>query len=173
MELFSLRILARAAAIVLITCLFPAKLHAGDLQALLLDASYANAVRWNAGASLLFSHDDVKKGGGSSGIIVGGSVGRGGMQAWGGKGGLIDLDLGDNPKRGFQPVIAMDVRAVVARTSDNPLGASPNSTYVGGEVGLGLLLRFSVGYARRISGASTGDGHIVTGGVGVEIGWLR
>jgi hypothetical protein len=58
-----LRILARAAAIVVITCLFPAKC---------MRASYANAVRWNAAASLFFSHDDLKNSGGSTGIVVGG-----------------------------------------------------------------------------------------------------
>jgi len=163
-----LRTLARAAAIVVITCLFPANLQAADVQALLLDASYANAVRWNAGGSLYFSADKAKNPGATSGIVVGGSVGRGGVQVWGGK-----ALLASPGSDGFPIVFDIDLRTVVTRTSDNPLGASANSTYVGGEVGLGFLVRFNLGYAKRVSGASTGDGHIVTGGIGVEIPWLR
>jgi len=168
MELFSLRILARAAAIIVITCLFPAKLQAAGVQALLFEAKYANAVRWNGGASVLFSSENVKKSGGSSGVIVGGSVGRGGVQVWGGKAALVDFG------GGVRSLLTVDARTVVTRTWNNPLGASANSTYVGGEAGLALLLvRFSVGYAGRVSGPSTGDGHIVMGGIGVEIPWLR
>lgn len=156
-----LRFPTRAAAIVVITCFFPAKLQAGDFQALFLDANYAKPVRWNVGASLFFSHDDVANSDGGSGIIVGGSVGAGGMQVWGGK--ALLGDVGN-----------IDFRAVVARTWDNPRGASANSTYVGGEVGWGLGARFSLGYAKRISGPSTDDGHIITWGVGLEIPvWFR
>ena len=151
-----LRILARAAVIVVIASLFPAKLHASDLW---LDASYAQPLRWNVGAFLFFD--------GGRRIIVGGNVGPNGMQAWGGK--LLDRPGGGN--NGW----ALDLRAVITRTWDNPRGASPNSTYVGGEVGwLGQVgfwgdSRLSVGYAKRVSGPSPGDGHILTWGVGFEI----
>ena len=159
-----LRILAHAAATILtITCLCPCELQAGDFQALFVDANYAKPVRFNFGGSLFFSHQDVANTpaiDGASGIIVGGSVGRGGMQVWGGKA----LLGGPNA----------DFRAVVTRTSDNPRRASGNSTYLGGEVGWGLGARFSVGYAKRISARSTGDGHILTWGIGVEIPvWFR
>jgi len=157
------RILARMAATLAITCLFPSKLHAGDFQALFLDANYANPVRFNLGGSLFFSHQDVANtpaNDGASGIIVGGSVGLGGMQVWGGKA------LLGGP--------TADFRAVVTRTWDNPRGTSANSTYVGGEVGVGLLWRVSVGYAKRVSAPSTDDGHIITWGVGVEFPvWFR
>jgi len=46
-----LRILARAAVIVVIASLFPAKLHARDLW---IDASYAKPLRWNVGAFLFY-----------------------------------------------------------------------------------------------------------------------
>jgi hypothetical protein len=166
----SVPILARSAAIVAITCLCPAKLEASDFRGLLLDANYAAPVRWNVGASLLFSHEEVKNSGGASCITVGGSLGRGGMQVWGGKALIGDLG-GEGP--GVRAAVAVDVRAVVARTWDDPLFAAANSTYVGGEVGVGFLLRLSVGYGKRISGPSTDHGHIVTWGVGAEIPWLR
>jgi len=154
-----LRILARAAAIVVITCLLPATLRAGDLQAVLVDANYVKPVRWNAGGSLFFSNHFSNEGGG--GPIVGGSVGRGGMQVWGGFAVLSNVGGGD-------------FRAVVTRTWDNPRGASANSTYLGGEIGFGTIGRLSVGYAKRISGPSTSHDHVVTWGIGLEIPvWFR
>ncbi len=157
MELVRVRIPAHAAATILaIACLCPANVQASDFQAVFLDGNYANPVRWNVGASLFFSHDDVKNSDGGSGLIVGGSVGAGGMQVWGGK--ALLGNVGN-----------VDFRAVVTRTWDNPRGASPNSTYVGGEVGWGLGVRLSVGYGKRIRGPSTDDGHIITWGLGLEI----
>jgi hypothetical protein len=82
------------------------------------------------------------------------------MQAWGGM-----ALLGD--------AVGGDVRAVVTRTWDNPRGASANSTYVGGEIGLFSGWRVSVGYAKRISGPSTGNDHVITWSVGAEIPWFR
>jgi len=133
----------------------PAKRQASDLQALLLDAAYSKALRPNFGASLFLSDGDVKNSEGGSGLIVGGRVGLGGMQVWGGK--------------ALLGVVNTDVRGVVTRTWNSPRGASANSTYVGGELGCGQLFRLSVGYAKRISGPSTDNGHIVTWGVGMEI----
>ena len=142
-----------------ITCLCPAILRASDIQALLLDANYAKPVRWNVGASLFLSNGLSNEGG--SGIMVGGSVGAGGMQVWGGK-----ATLGN--------VGNTDVRAIVARTWDSPRGASANSTYLGGEVGWGLGVRLSVGYAKRIRGPSTDNDHVITWGIGVDIPvWFR
>lgn len=151
MELFNLDILARVATIVILPFLSPGKPPAG-YQALWLNASYVQPVRSSVGGTLLLSHEDVKNSQGGPVILVGGSVGQGGMQVWGGP---------------AQPV--GDFRAVVTRTWDGPRGASANSTYVGGEVGFGLLARLSVGYAKRISGPSTGDDHILTWGVGLQI----
>lgn len=161
-----LRLIARAAVIVVIASLVPAKLQASDVW---VDASYATPLRWNVGAFLFFDQDDVQNGKGGRRLMVGGNGGPNGMQAWGGK----PLEL---PGGGING--ALDVRAVITRTWDNPRGASPNSTYVGGEVGwLGqvgfwALLRPSVGYAKRVSGPSSANGHIVTWGVGVEIPWV-
>ena len=134
----------------------PAKRQASELRAFFLDGGYAKPVRWNVGAALFFSHGDVGNSDGGSGLIVGGSVGAGGTQVWAGK--ALLGNMGN-----------VDVRAMVTRTWDNPRGASPNSTYVGGEVGWGLGVRLSVGYAKRIKGPATDDGHIVTWGVGLEI----
>ena len=134
----------------------PAKQQASALRAFLLDGNYAKPVRWNVGGALFFSRDDVGNSDGGSGLIVGGSVGAGGAQAWAGK--ALFGSVGNS-----------DFRAVVTRTWDDPRGASRHSTYVGGEVGCGLALRLSVGYAKRIGGPSTGDGHIVTWGIGLEI----
>lgn len=153
--------LLHAVTIIVVVCISPAKLQAGDLQTLLFDANYAKPVRWNVGASLFLSNDDVENSEGGSGIIVGGSVGAGGVQVWGGKALLGDVGT-------------IDFRAVVARTWAHPRGASANSTYVGGEVGWGLGARFSVGYAKHIGGPSTDDGHMITWGVGLEIPvWFR
>src|SRR5258706_7125062 len=98
-----LRILARAAVIVVIASLFPAKLHASDLW---LDASYAKPLRWDVGAFLFFDHDDVQNRNGGRRIIVGGNVGPNGMQAWGGKA----LDLPGGGGNG-----GLELRAVVTR----------------------------------------------------------
>jgi hypothetical protein len=156
------RVRAGAAATFLAsTCLCPARLEAGDLQALLFDASYAKPVRWNVGGSLFFSNEhDVKNSDGGSGLIVGGSVGPGGMKAWGGTALLHPL--------------GGDLRAVFTRTWNHPRDASANSTYVGGEVGWGGLgLRLSLGYGKRVGAPSTDRDHIVTWGVGLEIPWFR
>jgi hypothetical protein len=156
MELLSLEILARLATIVILPFLSPGKPEAG--QMLLFHASYVQPVRSSVGGTLLLSHGDAKSFEGGRSIIVGGSVGQGGMQVHGGMqvwGGLA------------QPV--GDFRAVVTRTWNSPRGASANSTYVGGEVGFGLVARLSVGYAKRISGPSAGDDHVLTWGVGLQI----
>ena len=58
MELFGLRILARAAAIVVIAALVPAKLQAADLW---VDASYAKPIGWNGGAFLVFDQYDAQR----------------------------------------------------------------------------------------------------------------
>jgi hypothetical protein len=150
----SLRVLARAATVAMITGLSVATLHADDGNALLLNANYSKLLRWTFGGALFLSHDLGSEGG--VGTIVGGSVGKNGMQIWGGRK-LVGFGGGD-------------FRAVLTRTWDNPRGASANSTYVGGEVGFGGLVgRLSVGYAKRIAGPSTGAGHVVTWGVGMEI----
>src|SRR5262245_2017630 len=54
MERLNLRVLARFAAIVVLTCLCPTKTQAGDSRAFLFDANYAKPLRWNVGASLFF-----------------------------------------------------------------------------------------------------------------------
>jgi hypothetical protein len=151
------------AAIVLIMCLAATPLHAEGLQAVLIDLSYAKPVGGNFGGSLFFTRQkDVKNSPadeGSGGAIVGGSVGAGGMKAWGGIQALHPL--------------GGDVRAVVTRTWDQPR-TSAEATYVGGEVGWGGLgLRLSAGYGKRVAGAATAPGHVVTWGVGLAIPVFR
>jgi hypothetical protein len=155
--------MVRSAAILAIMCASATTLRAGDLQAVLIDMSYAKPVRFNAGASLFLSKQkDVKNmpaDEAAGGVIVGGSVGACGLKAWGG---LQALD----PLGG-------DVRFVVTRTWDQP-GTSAEATYIGGEVGWGGLgLRLSAGYGQRVAGPSTTPGHIVTWGVGLAIPRFR
>jgi hypothetical protein len=159
------RILGRGATIVAVTCLSSTPAHAqADAAeapsyggtALLVGANYGKPLRQTfSGGLFLRTHDPGTEG--AVGTIVGGTLGRHGMQVWGGR-----------------KVVAFgggDVRAVLTRTWENPRGgASPHATYVGGEVGLGGLVgRLSFGYARRIAGSSTGSGHVFTWGVGMEI----
>ena len=81
MDLTSLRSLAGAAAVVAIRCLSPPALHADDFKTALLDVSYAKPVRTNVGASLFLAREINSEG--ASGLLVGGSVGPGGLRAWG------------------------------------------------------------------------------------------
>ena len=128
------------AAIVLIACLWPATLRAEGGKALLLDASFSRPLKWTFGGALFLTHDVQSER--AVGTVVGGSVGKHGMQVWGGRRAV-----------GFG---GGDVRAVVTRTWNDPRAASAHSTYVGGEAGLGgLVWRFSVGYAKRVAGPST------------------
>jgi hypothetical protein len=157
MELFSLGILTRV-MIVLFPLLSPGKPD-GTFQALLLNASYVQPIRSNVGGTLYFSNHNVKSREAGTVFIVGGSAGQGGMQVHGG------MQIG-----GGQPAQPVgDVRAVITRTWNSPSGASANSTYVGAEVGVGLIVRFSVGYAKRISGPSRGDDRILTWGAGLQL----
>ena len=157
MTLTTRRLATRAiATAVFVACLGPRTLSAGDLQAVLVEAGYIKPVGWSAGGSLFLPKDDVKnsvEGGG--GFIVGGRVGVGGLQAWGGAAVFSNVGGGD-------------LRAVVTRTWDHPGGASPGATYVGGEVGWGLGFRVSVGYARRVGGPSAAPANVVTWGVGMD-----
>ena len=127
-------------------------------QAVLIDVSYAEPVRSNAGASLFLSHDNSSEG--RTGFIVGGSIGAGGMKGWAGP--AVVYPLGG------------DFRAVVTRTWSHPSGGTSNSTYLGGEWGWGGAgLRISVGYGKRVAGPSRDSGHLFTCGVGLQIPWFR
>ena len=150
----SLRIFAGAATIVVTAWVSAAPLHAQSGVALLANANYTRPVRWTFGGTMVLSLNFDKQE--NKGIVVGGSVGVNGMKVSGGLAGLST----DGDK---------DVRAVVTRTWTDPRGASANSTYLGGEVGFGLLWRVSVGYAKRVVGPSTADDHIVTWGLGVDV----
>jgi hypothetical protein len=160
MEPISLRCLAGLAMVAVTAGASPAEAQpAGDFQRAYLDAGYTQPLEANAGASIFWSRNFSSEGG--AGPVVGGSVGQGGLQASGGLAVLGDTGL-------------MDIRAVVTRTWDDPRGASANSTYVGGEVGWGLGVRLSVGYAKRAAGPSTDGDHILTWGVGLQLPvWSR
>jgi hypothetical protein len=144
---------------VAVTCLFAGKLHAGDLQVVLVETSYAKPARFNVGGSLFFTNGydwSEASNEGIGGFIVGGRVGRDAKEVWAGFSGLA--------------VPGADLRAIVTRTGDQPRGASPNATYLGGELGLGTLgVRFTVGYSNRVSGPSINRDHIFTWGVGGQI----
>ena len=168
------RLLAHAAAIVAIAGLSNARLQAqaeaevpapaqatatGDFgNGLLIGVNYGTPLRWAfSGGLFIHSHDLGNEGEGAVGTILGGSVGREGIEVWGGRKAVA---LGGG-----------DFRAVLTRTWNSPRGgASPNSTYLGGEVAFGGLLgRLSVGYARQIAGPAARRDHVITWGVGIEI----
>ena len=68
----------------------------------------------------------------------------------------------------------LDALVTLSRTADSPRGATGESTYIGGEVGLVLMsVRLSAGVARRTAGASGPKATIFTWSVGVQIplGW--
>jgi hypothetical protein len=101
----------------------------------------------------LLSHNLGSEGG--AGTIVGVNVGKYGMR------------LGEAAS--WQGMAAVTFGPCSLRHG-GPRRASANATYLGGEIGFGGLVgRFSIGYAKRISGRSTEDGHIVTWGLGIEI----
>jgi len=162
-----LRILAAAATIIAAATFSSTHAHAQEPEpkytistAFLPVVNYNTPLRWTFGGALFHSHRFEKEGGG--GVIAGGTVGQHGMQAWGGLGLMTSAGGGD-------------LRAVVTRTFENPRGgASANSTYVGGEVGWGMGLRLSLGYAKQIAGPSTGKDHVITWGIGMELPlWWR
>jgi len=163
MDLTTRRFAARAAATFLFFAYFgPRTLSAGDLRAAFIEAGYIKPVGWSAGGSLFLSKDDVKNSvEGGSGLIVGGRVGVGGVEAWGGMAVLSNVGGGD-------------IRAVITRTWRHPGGDSPGATYVGGEIGWGMGFRVSVGYARRVGGSSAAASGVVTWGVGLDFPkWRR
>jgi len=125
-----------------------------NTTALLLETSYSKPLGWTGGASLFHSHHFENEGG--EGLIVGGAVGRRGMQVSAGFAGASELGGGS-------------LRAVVTQTWDNPRGAAANSTYLGGEFRKWSGVLWSVGYAKRIAGPPTGDDHIFTWRVGLEL----
>ena len=125
-----------------------------NATALLLETSFSKPLGWTGGGSLFHSHH--LEGEGGAGFIVGGSVGRRGMQISAGLAAVSELGGGS-------------FRAVLTRTSDNPLGAAANSTYLGGEFRKWFGGMWSVGYAKRIAGPPPGDNHIFTVGVGLEL----
>jgi len=123
---------------------------------LLIGVNYGTPLR-GAFSGGVFIHSRDLGNEGAVGTIAGGSVGRGGMEVWGGRKAVA---LGGG-----------DYRAVLTRTWNGPRGgASPNSTYLGGEVAFGGLIgRLSVGYARQIAGPGARRDHVITWGVGIEI----
>jgi len=75
------------------------------------------------------------------GLVAEGGVGQGG---WRGAFGY----------QSFLEYLSLDFRGVLHGTWQSPRGASSDSTYVGGEVGLTILyVRLSLGVAHRIIGA--------------------
>lgn len=101
----------------------------------------------------------------ASGILIQAEPGLGGGKlsvgyAWGlgqGVGGLFLL-----------PGAAFDIKASVLRTWGETWSVAPDQTFVGGEVDISLmLLKFSIGVMRRITGDAPGDDWLFTIGGGV------
>ena len=106
-------------------------------QAVLIDVSYAEPVRSNAGASLFLSHDNSSEG--RTGFIVGGSIGAGGMKGWAGP--AVVYPLGG------------DFRAVVTRTWSHPSGGPPT---------LRIWVESGAG-AERACGSASVTGNVLPG----------
>ena len=162
----------RTAALAAVTLLaLPARVHAGPL--VLLNAQYGAAMRASAGIGVLTS-SDARKGSPSveerqmrSGLLVAGSVGKGGEQLAIGLGGIVT-------QGSYLRTYGFDLRGTVTRTRTSPLEATAESTYGGVEAGLTVsLVRVSAGYARRLSGTSGSDRNTFTWSIGVQLplGW--
>jgi len=168
-----LRIVATAATIVAIADLSGARIQAQSEaetpapakaattgtfgNGLVIGVNYGTPLRGAFSGGVFLHSRDIGDNDGAVGTIVGGSLGKAGMEVWGGRKAVT--------------LLGGDYRAVLTRTWNNPRGgASPNSTYLGGEVAVGgLVYRLSVGYARRIAGPAMGSDHIITWGLGMEI----
>jgi hypothetical protein len=101
-----------------------------------------------------------------AGLVVAGSAGTGGFRAGAGVAALA-LE-GPFLTTGF------DALFTVTRTTGTPLGASGDSTYVGGEAGLVIMsVRLSAGVAHRAAGPTGSKAMVFTWSVGVQIpvGW--
>ena len=91
------------------------------------------------------------------GFIADGGVGQGGISASFGYQSFIEY-------------MGLDLRAVTHRTLWSPRGASEDSTYLGGEIGLTIaFVRLSIGGAHRISGATGEKATIKTWSAGVVV----
>lgn len=99
------------------------------------------------------------------GVMIEAGAGRGGVRFAGG--------FANRVKATGEPVIfGQDVLVTFSRTGETPRKASAHSTYVGAEGGLTLVMvRFSVGVARRVSGAEGPSATIFTWSVGLHTGW--
>jgi hypothetical protein len=138
---------------------------------LLVGARYAAPTRWTGGLGLLIPFGKPREDGDLGdlrehrGLEVEGSAGAGGARlAFG------PAFVGKPPKG---PVLfAADVLGTVTRTWSSPHKASADSTYVGLEGGLVLLMvRFSTGVAHRMEGPVGLKATILTWSVGVQTGW--
>jgi hypothetical protein len=99
------------------------------------------------------------------GVLVDASVGRGAMRVAAGQARRLK-------EPGGPVLFGEDLLITVVRTSPSPRGATPASTYVGGEAGVTLLTaRFSVGLAHRIAGPSGPKRTVFTWSIGFQTGW--
>ena len=101
-----------------------------------------------------------------AGLVVAGRAGSGGFGI--AAGGAALAHEGPFLTTGF------DALFTVTRTTETPRSASPDSTYVGGEVGLVIMsVRLSAGAAHRTAGPSGPKATIFTWSVGVQVpvGW--
>lgn len=93
----------------------------------------------------------------TSGPIVEGSAGQGGVRASFGFASFLEY-------------LGLDARGVVYRTVAHPRGASADSTYLGGEAGLTIAyVRASLGVAQRVAGPGGEHGTILTWTVAVHV----
>ena len=140
----------------MLSCVAAAQTPAHDHGPLFLPGVHYGAPLEIAGGLAVYFETKVD-GDFTSGLIVEGSGGQGGVRASFGVASFLEY-------------MGLDARAVVHRTAAHPRGASADSTYLGGEAGLTIAyVRASLGVAQRIAGPDGEHGTILTWTVGVHV----
>jgi len=137
----------------------------------LVGAQYGTPTRAAATAGVLVARARPFEPGAASdssraGLVIAGGVGRGGFRL---AAGVAALAL-----EGPLLTTGLDALFTLSRTSDTPRGATGESTYVGGEVGLLIMsVRLSAGVARRTAGGPGPKATIFTWSAGMQLplGW--
>ena len=97
---------------------------------------------------------------------------------------LIEADAGPNATRvavgwgrrlkepGHPAFFGQDIAFSTVRTKDGPRGATPNSTYLGVDASVTLVMvRVGIGVGHRVSGATGDKGTIFTWSIGAQVGF--
>jgi hypothetical protein len=177
-EAFMIRLYVVLAVGLLLTCGAPASgqtAESAEVGPLVVPfVQYGTPQRLTGGLSVLFPVGKTRREEGalvSRGIEVQGSAGQGGWRVAAG------------PFRAGLPWLWTDVLLTATRSTDNPRGAFPESTYVGVEAGIalitplneyvshrfGVMIKPSVGFAHRLGGPAGLKRTMFTWSVGAHI----